>query len=85
MVLANKATKMAKALTNSARFLVEALIEGKVTEAELIAAGKDADADRALLARLWDDGLDGAGTRLLPDIDALFDLIAQVQGTGAES
>lgn len=85
MVLANNATKLAKALTNSARFLVEALIEGKVSEAELIAAGKDPDADRALLVRLRDDGLDGVGTRLFPDIDALFDLIAQVQGTGAES
>lgn len=85
MVLANKATKLAKALTNSARFLVEALIEGKVTEAELIAAGKDPDADRALLVRLRDDGLDGAGTRLFPDIDALLELIEQVQGAEAES
>jgi len=75
----------AKSLVNCARLLVEALIEGKITEAELIAAGKDADADRALLARLRDDGLDGAGTRLFPDIDALFELIEQVQGTEADS
>jgi type I restriction enzyme S subunit len=79
------ALEVASCLTSSARFLVEALIEGKVSEAELIAAGKDPDADRALLVRLRDDGLDGVGTRLFPDIDALFDLIAQVQGTGAES
>jgi type I restriction enzyme S subunit len=85
IVLANNATKLAKALTDSARFLVEALIEGKVTEAELIGAGNDADADRALLARLRDDGLDGAGSRLFPDIDALFELIEQVQRSEADS
>jgi type I restriction enzyme S subunit len=75
----------AKSLVKCARFLVEALIEGKITEAELIAAGKDADADRALLTRLRVDGLDGAGTRLFPDIDALYELIELVQGTEADS
>jgi type I restriction enzyme S subunit len=85
MLHANNATKLAKSLIDSARFLVEALIEGKITEAELIAAGKDADADRALLARLRDDGLDGAGSRLFPDIDALFQLIEQVRGSEVDS
>jgi len=75
----------ARGLIAAARHLVEALIEGTVTEADLIAAGKDADADRALLARLRDDGLDGAGTRLFPDIDSLCELIEQVERTEADS
>ncbi len=74
-----------KSLISGARFLVEALIEGKVTEAELIAAGKDPDADCALLARLRDDGLDGAGSRLFPDIEALLELIEQVRGVEVDS
>jgi type I restriction enzyme S subunit len=77
--------EVASCLTNSSRFLVEALIEGKVTEAELIEAGKDADADRALLARLRDDGLDGAGSPLFSDIDAMFELIEQVKRGEADS
>lgn len=73
----------ARELVAAARLLVEALIERKVTEAELIAAGKNADADRALLARLAEDGIDGAGAPLFPDLDGLADLVAQVQQPGA--
>lgn len=67
----------AKALVAAARLLVEALIERKVSEAELVVAGKDSDADRALLSRLHDDGLDGTGERLFPDLDALAELLAE--------
>lgn len=67
----------ARALVGAARLLVEALIERKVTEAELIAAGKDPTADRALLSRLRDDGLDGEGEPLFTDLDALDALLAE--------
>lgn len=72
-----RGSKAARALTTAARLLVEALIERKVTEAELIAASKDPDADRALLARLKTDGLDGAGDPLFPDLDALAELFRE--------
>jgi type I restriction enzyme S subunit len=67
----------ARALVTAARLLVEGLIERKVTEAELIAASKDPVADRALLARLAEDGLDGTGRRLFSDLDGLELLLAE--------
>jgi type I restriction enzyme S subunit len=67
----------ARALVSSARLLVEALIERKVTETELIAASKSADADRTLLERLKEDGLDGTGTPLFPDLNSLADLLTE--------
>jgi len=73
----------ARELVAAARLLVEALIERKVTEAGLIAASTDPEADRALLARLADDGLDGDGSPLFSDLDALFDLIATAEAGGA--
>lgn len=74
-----------RTLVTAARLLVEALIERKVTEAELIAAGKDADADRALLARLTEDGLDGVGAPLFSDLDSLAELLAEAQRGGGDS
>jgi type I restriction enzyme S subunit len=82
---ARRAGHSARKLVWSARFLVEALIERKVTEAELIEAGKDPDADRALLARLAEDGFDGAGAPLFSDLDELAELIAEANRTGGES
>ena len=69
---------MAWTLSTAARILVEALIERTVTEAELIAAHTDPTADRALLARLKTDGLDGDGDPLFPDLDRLFELLADL-------
>lgn len=75
----------AHALTASAKLLVEALIEGKVTEAELVAAQEalergDDTADRALLRRLTRQGLDVPGQPpLFPDLDALYTLLAQTK------
>jgi type I restriction enzyme S subunit len=66
-------------LVAAARLLVEALIERKVTEAELIAAGQDVAADRALLARLAEDGLDGTGKPLFSDLDGLDALLAEAR------
>ena len=75
----------AEKITSSAKLLVEALIEGKVTEAELVAAHEalergDDTADRALLRRLTRNGLDIAGQPpLFPDLDALYTLLAQTR------
>jgi type I restriction enzyme S subunit len=71
----------ARSLVTAARLLVEALIERKVTEAELIAAGRDPGTDRALLSRLHDDGLNGTGEPLFPDLDALAELLAEAAST----
>lgn len=83
--LAEWATIHSRSLLTAARLLVEALIERKVTEAELIEAGKDSDADRALLARLAEDGLDGPGAPLFSDLDGLAELIAEAQRPGGAS
>lgn len=67
----------ARSLVSAARLLVEALIERKVTEPELIAAATDPAADRALLARLTTGGLDAAGDPLFPNLETLASLLAQ--------
>lgn len=75
----------AKRLTSAARLLVEALIAQKVAEAELVAAHKDPGADRALLARLTQDGIDTPDSLpLFPDLDRLEELLAEAQAGGAE-
>jgi len=74
----------AGALLDSSRMLVEALIERKVTEAELIAAHRDPAADRALLSRLTDTGLDGDGDPVFPDLDALAELLEEAT-SGADT
>jgi type I restriction enzyme S subunit len=66
-----------RALVSAARLLVEALIERKVTEADLIAASRAPSADRALLSRLTSKGLDAEGLPLFPDLDALDALLAE--------
>jgi type I restriction enzyme S subunit len=66
----------ARRLTTAARFLVEALIERRATEGELVAAHRDPAVDRALLERLTTKGLDADGERLFPDLDVLAALLA---------
>ncbi|WP_448218681.1 hypothetical protein [Endozoicomonas sp. 2B-B] len=66
-----------KALTQAAKFLVEALIEGQLTEQQLIQAESSATANRALLERLKTDGFDGKGEPLFPDIDQLEQLLEE--------
>lgn len=69
----------AEQLTTAARLLVEALIERKVTETELVAAHNNPVAERALLKRLTPKGLDVEGAdALFPDMDALYQLLEQV-------
>lgn len=71
-------------LTYAAKLLVEALIEGQLTEAQLITAQErlqagDDSLDREILARLKSDGLDGQGQPLFADPDDLYALLAQAR------
>lgn len=82
--LAGKACEIAAQLTNAAKFLVEALIEGLLTETELIAAeqalqvGKD-QLDRRVLNGLKTDGIGGQGPALFGDLDELYHLLTQAE------
>jgi type I restriction enzyme S subunit len=75
----------AEKLTSAAKHLVEALIEGKVSEADLVNAQEalergDISADRALLRRLTRKGFDVADEPpLFPNLDALYELLAQTE------
>ena len=84
MVLAGQACEVATRLISTTKFLVEALIEGLVTEQQLICAQQALDADdnsleREILGRLTTKGLDGDGDPLFVDLDQLYDLLAQCQ------
>lgn len=76
------AEKLSQRLTNAAKLFVEALIEGSLTEADLIAAeqalqtGND-QLDRSILNRLKTYGIDGQGQPLLSDLDQLYSLLEQ--------
>lgn len=79
------AIRASKSLTTTAKLLVEALIEGQLTEAELITAEKALEADndrldRYILNRLKTDGIDGQGPALFSDLDELYSLLTQVEG-----
>lgn len=83
--LAGEACEVAAQLTHAAKLLVEALIEGQVTEAELIAAEQTLQAgsdqlDRRVLNRLKTDGVDGQGPALFGDLDELYQLLTQAEG-----
>lgn len=85
LALAGKACEVATQLTHTAKLLVEALIEGQLTEAELIAAeqalqvGND-QLDRRILSRLKTGGVDGQGPALFADLDELYRLLTQAEG-----
>ena len=69
-------------LTQAAKFLVEVLIEGLLTEQQLIDAETalskgDQNPDRTILERLKTDGLDGEGAPLFPDLDQLYQLLEE--------
>lgn len=76
------ALKLSHRLTVGAVLLVEALIEGAITEEYLSLAQQRLEAgddqlDREVLARLRADGLDGAGPPLFSDLDDLYALVDQ--------
>ncbi|MBM4287440.1 MAG: restriction endonuclease subunit S [Deltaproteobacteria bacterium] len=68
-------------LTTAAKLLVEALIDGHLTESDLIAAQKsleagDRTADREILSRLTRKGINVAGEpSLFPDLDKLYEAL----------
>lgn len=74
--------RFSKKLTNLAKILVEELIEGRVSEAELVANQQALDAgddslDRALVERITTNGIDNESSPLFEDIDQLYDLLTQ--------
>lgn len=81
LLSARKAYRYSRFLTICAKLLVEDLIEGQITEAQLIAAeqalqnGNDT-LDRKILGRLKTDGIDGEGAALFSDLDELYRLLA---------
>lgn len=80
-----KLLRVASELTTAARLLVEALIEQKVTEANLMAAHRSPEADRALLERLTAFGIDAPEANpLFPDLDQLEELLTEAQVEEAE-
>lgn len=84
LLSSHNALSIAKYLVQSAKLLVEALIDGAVTERQFIDAQKSLDAgdtslDREMLARLTTKGLDGDGDPLFSDLDQLYELLAQSQ------
>ena len=82
VLIADKLVKLSKRLTDSAKFIVEALIEGQLNEDDLIAAENllqtgNNELDRAILSRLKTDGVDGQGQPLFADLDQLYNLLEQ--------
>jgi type I restriction enzyme S subunit len=82
LALAGKACEIATQLTTAAKLLVESLIEGQLTEAELISAEQalqtsNDQPDRQILNRLKTDGIDGQGQLLFSDLDQLYSLLEQ--------
>lgn len=80
--IAFSARQLAIQLSDSARYLVEALIEGKICESQVINAHSSLEngtksVDRSILTRLTTNGLDGDGPPLFPALDQLYYLLDQ--------
>ncbi|EME3308538.1 hypothetical protein VXM59_005893 [Pseudomonas aeruginosa] len=80
-----RAIRASKSLTTAAKYLVESLIEGQLTEAELLTAEKALQAgndrlDRVILSRLNTDGIDGQGPVLFGDLGELYQLLSLAEG-----
>ena len=78
---------ISSALTTAAKYLVEALIEGKLTETELkntqtALQEEDIEPDKAILAKLTRQGYDIPDQpALFPDLDALYEAIKEINLT----
>lgn len=90
LVQAGFAVGLAQLLTSSAKILVEALIEGQLTEQQLVQAQQTLDdgdnsLDQAILSKLSNQGyaIEGA-TPLFSDIDELYRLLESAAQTEAE-
>ena len=80
----NNAKHASTQLVKIAKHLIEALIEGQLTEQQLITAQQalevgDNSQDYDILSRLTNKGFDAEGEPLFPDLDQLYDLLAQSQ------
>ena len=70
-------------LTTCAKYLVEGLIEGKITENELVEAEEglqagEREADKQILGRITRQGMDAAHEpALFGDVDALYDALSE--------
>ena len=78
------ALNSAKSLTKLASLLIEDLIEGQLTESQLVSAQQALDAgddslDRVLLERMTADGIDADSDPLFDDIDQLYQLLDQAK------
>ncbi|PIB17565.1 hypothetical protein [Vibrio rotiferianus] len=76
--------RLAQCLIASAKLLVEDLIEGQLTESQLVSAQQaletgDDSLDRSLLERMTAEGIDGEGDPLFDDIDQLYELLEQAK------
>jgi type I restriction enzyme S subunit len=81
------ALRAAQRLVSSATLLVENLIEGRVAEAELVAAEKalesgDRGPDRAILQALRQTG--NSAQPLIPDLDGLYALLDKLEDEPAQ-
>ena len=82
--IAQEAYFLTDKLTTAAKLLVEALIEGKITEDELKTAQQalekgDREPDKTILSRLTHKGIDIKDEPpLFPDLEALYELIDQL-------
>ena len=82
--LADDMFRASNSLTQAAKLIVEALIEGHLNESLLITGqdqlqtGND-NLDRSILNRLKTDGVDGKGQPLFADIDQLYSLLEQAE------
>jgi type I restriction enzyme S subunit len=92
--IANTCIRLTERLTEAAKLLVESLIEGKLSEADLKAAQEDIEQDdtaldREILARLTRKGIDcPKEPPLFPDLDAFYEALSDLDGaetTGDES
>ena len=76
--------KISNKLTTAAKYLVEALIEGKLSETELKNAQTalqkgDTEPDKAILTKLTRKGYDIANEPpLFPDLDALYQATREI-------
>ncbi|WP_051368818.1 hypothetical protein [Psychromonas arctica] len=81
------ASECSTQLTIAAKFIVEALIEGIITEAEIIVAQQalddgDNSKDKAILSKLTDKGFgEKKGDLLFSDLNVLYDLFDEVKFT----
>jgi type I restriction enzyme S subunit len=82
-----QALRCAQRLVAAAKFLVEALIDGRLSEREMITVqhaleSGDQTLDRTILSRLTEDGIDVvAKPRLFADLDALYVAIDEARRT----